>query len=255
MIRVSGLRYRVDGYEILKGIDLEIEAGELVSLVGPNGAGKTTMLLHLSGLLRASAGVVYLHGRAIHDIAPRERARSIAMVRQETEIRFDLNVGDIVTMGRHPHLGRFRGLRHQDVAAVTTALELTDTLPYVARSVRSLSSGERQRVFIARALAQEPEMLLLDEPTANLDLKAEHRIMRLIGSQTEQGMTVITAIHDLNLAARYSDRILLMANGQIVASGTPETVITAERIREVYRVNAAVEIHPITRSIQVTPLP
>jgi iron complex transport system ATP-binding protein len=251
---LEGARVRVDGTEILRGVDLEIRPGDFIGLLGPNGAGKTTVLRLLSGVLRPGAGRVELEGRAIASIPARELARTVAVVPQESGASFPFLVEEVVLMGRSPHLGRleFEGERDRDIARV--AMAETATLAFAGREIGSLSGGERQRVLIARALAQEPRLLLLDEPTSFLDLRHRVELFRLLGRlNREAGLTVVAVSHDLNLAARHCRRVALVHDGRVIADGTPEEVLTESTLREAYGV--AVRVVPSPESGKPVVLP
>lgn len=238
--------------EILKGVDLYLHAGDFVGIIGPNGSGKSTLLRALSGTLPASRGEITLFGKQLSDLSRREIARRIAVIPQDTPVLFAFSVMDIVLMGRTPHIGRFRGLREGDMEIALRALTVTDTVHLKDRVVTELSGGERQRVVIARALAQEPEILFLDEPTSHLDLNHQTEIFDLLYHlNVESGLTVLCVTHDLNLSSEYCERIVLLKEGQIVDSGPPEQIITAENIRSVYGAEVIVEQNPIGRAPHV----
>lgn len=227
--------------DILKGVNLSLNPGDFVGVIGPNGSGKSTLIKALSGVLPSSSGIVLLFDRPLDTFPRRDVARRLAVIPQETEITFDFTVSEIVLMGRTPHLGRFQSLRRRDMDVVEEAMTHTDTLYLKDRLITTLSGGERQRVIIARALAQEPEILLLDEPTSHLDLKHQVEIFDLLHTlNREKGLTILCVTHDINVAATYCQEILLLHEGRIVASGTPETVITSDRIRDVYDVEAII---------------
>jgi len=205
-----------------------------VGLLGPNGAGKSTLLRLMAGLLPVQQGSVLLVGKAIGDYAARERAKKIAFVPQSTHFTFPLSVGEIVEMGRHPHLGRFAPLSREDRAICERALRLCDGLEFKDRPFNELSGGERQRVLIASALAQTPEVLLLDEPTLSLDLSHQILLFEIIRKlHREESLTVIVATHDLNLAGRYLDYLILLKEGGIAAQGKPKEVLTPRLIEKV----------------------
>ena len=237
-IRVEGLSFAYDGVPALENISLEIEEGQLLALVGPNGSGKSTLLQLISGILRPKRGAVYFDCREITRLSPREIARRLAALEQERRVDFNFTVRELVEWGRHPHRGRLDPWRECDERAVRRALRLMGLEALAGRLISELSGGERQRVFLAMALAQEPKILLLDEPTAHLDLKYQLEIMGLIRRLVDDdGLTVIIALHDLNWAARYSDCVAVLSQGRLVACGLPHEVLTTELIWDVWEVD------------------
>lgn len=236
------LGVRLDGRPVLKDITFHVRAGERIALIGPNGAGKTTLLRTLVGLLPHS-GTLHLEGRPLAEWSARDRAREVALVRQQTPLAVDFTVSEIVALGRAPHLGWMDSLGDADRQRVDAALDALDLHDLAVRPVPSLSGGEQQRVFLAQALAQDAPLLLLDEPTAHLDIRHQLDLLRRVERLADTGRTVIAAIHDLELAARFADRILMLADGRLVADGTPGSVLTASRLHDVFGVDAEVEIH------------
>lgn len=237
----AAFAYDSDGVPALEEVSLEIERGELLALVGPNGSGKSTLLKLISGVLRAERGAVHLDLQEIENLSPGEVARKLAALEQERHVGFDFTVREIVEWGRHPHRGRLDPWRERDERAVGRALRLMGLEAFAGRLISELSGGERQRVFLAMALAQEPEVLLLDEPTAHLDLKYQLEILGLVRRLVdEDGLTVIAALHDLNWAARYADRAAVLSQGRLVACGPPHEVFTPELVREVWGVEVRV---------------
>jgi len=254
-ISVQELGFAYDGQQVLDDISLEVGEGEILALVGPNGSGKTTLLRNLSGVLRPKAGAVYLDFKELGRFSPRELARHLAAVEQERRVGFDFTVRELVELGRLPYLGRLERLGPRDHEAVRRAMKLTHVEEFAERPISKLSGGERQRVFLAIALAQEPQILLLDEPTAHLDVKYQLELMQIIEGQARAGLMVVMALHDLNLAAAFAHRIVLMAGGRVVASGTPGEVLTPKRLRAVFGVEAVVRENPITGGVYVHFLP
>src|ERR1700677_2572855 len=218
-------------------INLSISKGELVGFLGPNGAGKSTLLRLMMGLLKPQKGGIFVEQRALSSVGLRERARKIAFVAQSTEFPFPLSVWEIVEMGRHPFLGRFERMSAKDKVICERALELCDVSGFKDRLYSELSGGEKQRVLLASALAQTPEVLLLDEPTLSLDLEHQMKLCEIIHMlHRTEGLTVIVATHELNLANRFLDRLVLMKNGKIEADGKPAKVLTPARIQSVLNV-------------------
>jgi len=230
-------RYPAFGDFQLQAIRLSIQKKESVGLLGPNGAGKSTLLKLMAALLRPSQGRVSLGTEDVHRIPARLRAKRIAYVPQSARFTFPLSVGEIVEMGRHPHLDRFRSLSQKDKSICERALALCDALEFRDRSYEELSGGERQRVLLASALAQTPQLLLLDEPTLSLDLSHQVLLFEIIQKlHREEGLTVVVATHELNLAGRYLDRLVLLNEGKVIADGTPGKVLTVRNIKSVLKV-------------------
>jgi iron complex transport system ATP-binding protein len=242
------------GVTVLDDVELFVDGGEFLALVGPNGAGKTTLLRTCNGLLSPDRGDVYVGGRPVAECSAREIGQLVATVPQETTVAFEFPVADIVEMGRTPHRSRFEPADDADRAAVDDALERTDTVRFAERSVEELSGGERQRVMVARALAQDAPILLLDEPTASLDINHQVRMLALARALADDGRTVVAAIHDLELAARFCDRMALLSDGALLAEGSPETVLTSGRLEAAFDVRTAIATNPVTGTPAVTPL-
>jgi iron complex transport system ATP-binding protein len=237
----------------LKGVDLAVVSGESVALIGPNGSGKSTLLKVVSGALRPDDGTVRLDDSSIGSLSARQIARRLAMVEQERSIGFDFTVREVVAMGRIPHRGRFARESRDDRRAIDHAMELADVRNLADRSIRAVSGGERQRVYLGMALAQEPDVLLLDEPTTHLDLRHQVQFMTIVRERADEGMTVLIAIHDLTLAAQAADRIALMSEGRIVVMGTPSEVLTPSNVQRVFDVEAVVGEHPELGTTYVLP--
>ncbi len=230
---------------VLWELDLRLARGEMAALVGPNGSGKTTLLRLASGTLSPQVGGVYLDGVHLGSLSARQTARRVAVVPQETRVPYAFTAWEMVMLGRTPYLDPIRGERAADRQAVERAMRLTRTLPLAQRCFSELSGGERQRVVLARALAQEPDLLLLDEPTANLDIAHQASMLELVRDLNRQeGMTVLAAIHDLNLAALFFDRIIVIRQGRIVADGRPADVLQAPIIEGVFGGRVQVLEHP-----------
>ncbi len=221
--------------DAVRDVTLDVERASFVSLIGPNGSGKTTLLRLLSGVLSARAGTVEILGGDIRRMSRREVARRVAVVPQETSVVFPFTVEEVVLMGRFPHLGPYGLESKRDIEAAREAMEATDTTEFASRRIQELSGGERQRVIIARALAQGADILLLDEPTAFLDIKHQVDVATLVKRlQRELGLTIVMAGHDLNLAAAFSDSIVLMKSGRVFAAGAPADVIRPEILTSAY---------------------
>ncbi len=243
------------GRPVLRHVTAGVPRGALAGLLGPNGCGKTTLLRLLAGLARPQTGTVTLEGRSLASYPRREAARRIAMVPQETQLAFDFTVLELVLMGRHPHVGPFALEGPRDVAIAREALAATGTAALEARPFHTLSGGEKQRVVIASALAQSPDLLLLDEPTASLDLAYQLEIAALLGRlRRDRGVTMVMATHDLNLAASLCTDLVLMRDGLVVANGPTSDVLTPPVIERVYGVEADVRPHAAAGHLTVVPL-
>jgi iron complex transport system ATP-binding protein len=252
--RVS-FAYRTSAPLVVDDVSLAIAPGDLVGILGPNGSGKTTLLKMLSGTLTPSAGDVQFERRPLSRWSRRELARRIALVPQETHAPFDFTVLDIVLMGRFPHLGTFALEGPADLAIARRALASTGTSAFEARPFATLSGGEKQRVVIASALAQSPELLLLDEPTASLDLGHQLDVQLLLAAlNRDDRVTMVLSTHDLNLAAALCRHLILLRDGRVIAQGPTEDVLTPETVRALYGVDADVHRHPIAGHLTVTPL-
>ncbi len=253
-IDVDGLSFAYDGAQVLHDVSLRLASGEMAAVIGPNGAGKTTLLACVNGLLREHEGLVQIGGRDVRLMRPRDVARIVGAVPQEFQIPFAYRVREIVSLGRAPYLGRFGALSEADEHAVDRALAVTDVESFQGREYNALSGGERQRVVIALALAQDPRVLLLDEPTAHLDLSHRMELLRLVTTiNAERGVTVLAALHDIDLAATSFPRVIVLSAGRIVADGPPRDVITSELLRRVFDVDAQVIGDPRTGAPRVLP--
>ena len=252
LLRLEGLSAAYDAREVLHDLGLEIGVGQMVGLLGPNGSGKSTLLRVIAGLLGATRGTVSLGGRNVGHYGARERARRVALVPQSVALPFAFSVFDVVAMGRHPHLGLLGAAGRHDFEVIHQALEQTDCLEFADRPATELSGGELQRVIIARALAQEPQLLLLDEPTAHLDLNHQLDIARLLRQlNREHELTVLWVSHDVNLAAEFCDRLVMVQAGRIVADGPPGAVVTSEMVERVYGLHVPVNANPISGRPQI----
>jgi len=232
---------------VLHNINLFIKAGEMVGLIGPNGSGKTTLIKLASGVLKPKRGEIRLDGSSLSQLSRKSIARSVAVVPQYFHIPFAFTVSEVVTLGRIPFLKAFAGESKDDRQLVANALELVGITELEERRFDELSGGERQKVILAMALAQQPKLLLLDEPIVHLDIAHQIEILELIRRlNVERGLTVIGAMHDLNLAALYFDRLVLLKEGRVSADGTPAQVLTEARIKEVFSASVRVEPHQVT---------
>jgi iron complex transport system ATP-binding protein len=254
MIRAQDVSYAVNGTEIVHQVSLSVQPGELVGIIGPNGAGKTTLLKLLGGLLLPTSGTTYLHDQSLYRMPPRKVARAIAVVPQDTRMDFAFNVWQVVMMGRHSHLGRFDIEGPHDFALVEDAMAQVAVEHLAERPITTLSGGERQRVFLAKALAQQSQHLLLDEPIAALDLRHQLNVLALLQKLCHKGKAVVVILHDLNLAARYCDRLILIHQGRMVTFGSPGEVLTETTLRDIYQIDAVVRHDPLIDTISITVL-
>ncbi|MFF2272851.1 ABC transporter ATP-binding protein [Agromyces sp. NPDC058136] len=243
---LARVRFDRGARTIIDGVDVTMPGGALTALVGPNGAGKSTLLHLIAAIERADAGELRLDGRSLPGMPRRERARIVALAEQQAEIDPQLSVLASVLIGRTPHLGAFGAIGVHDREIAERSLAAVGALEFAERSIGALSGGERQRVTLARALTQEPGLLLVDEPTNHLDLAAQLTALELLAALSRDGLTVVAALHDLSHAAAYADHVIVLAAGRVVAAGDPREVLTAPLVSEVYGVRAEVIEHPLT---------
>jgi iron complex transport system ATP-binding protein len=237
-LETKELVVRRGGRAILDGITLHLQRGELLAIVGPNGSGKSSLLRALAGLWHPSGGEVFLDGRSLAAYSRRELARHISFVPQDTRIGFAFTVEELVSMGRYPHRGRFAREGALDRAAIQSAMSRCDVLYLANRYANTLSDGERQRVWIARTLAVDPDFILLDEPTSNLDVEHSLAVLDLCVVLTQSGKAVVVTTHDLNAVARYATAVVLLHEGRLVAHGKGEQVLTPAALESVFGVSA-----------------
>jgi iron complex transport system ATP-binding protein len=254
MIITEDLRFSYGDRPILDGLDLRVDRGEIVGIVGPNGAGKTTLLKLISGVMRPTGGRVVVDGMDFNSTGDAERARLVSVVPQNPQLPAGYRALDVVLMGRNPHLRTFEWEGAHDVELAARAMRLTDVWEMAARPISSLSGGERQRTVLAMALAQASPVMLLDEPTTNLDLAHQIGIMDLVrGLLPESLKCAVVAMHDLTLAAQYCDRLVMLSEGKSYAEGPPSEVLTEENIRAVYGASVFVVAHPQSGTPVVLP--
>jgi iron complex transport system ATP-binding protein len=256
VIEVKHLSFAYGRRPALRNVDLKVGRGERIALLGPNGSGKSTLLKILSRVLEAGSGEVWVHDKPIQSYDRRSLCKTVAVVPQETHLSFPYTVAEVVLMGRAGFVSSFALEGTRDLEAARESMKLTDTWDFADRRLHELSSGEKQRVILARALAQEAEILLLDEPTTFLDIKHQidiHEMVRQLSRR--RNLTVIAALHDLNLASLYFPRLVLLKEGSVYASGTPSEILTEETIYEVYGARVRVERGVSKDRPQVLPLP
>lgn len=256
LLSSQALSFSYDKNSQLLGINITCYRGEFIGLIGANGAGKSTLLKLLLGLLPAKQGKIDINGHDLKHLKRREIAKQIAFVPQSIDLPFAFSVEEIVMMGRNPYLGPFQLASNKDKEIVAQALQTTDIKHLQHRKVNQLSGGEKQRVIIARALAQQCECLLLDEPIASLDICHQLETLNLIRSLTQHGKLAITAIHDLNLAAAYCSRLILIDKNQkgdicIVADGTPQQVLTPQNLKQCFNIKADIVTHNSQLQLQL----
>ena len=250
-VSAQDLFYEVQAETLLDGVTLHADRGQLVGLIGPNGAGKSTLLRAISGILGYRDGAVRLDGADIKSLSSKAIAAGLALVPQIAPYTHGFTSIELVLMGRYPHLGRFQIEGKEDDRIARDAMRLTEIEQFADRTLDTLSGGERQRVFVSRALAQQPRVLLLDEPTSNLDVLHQLKVFDLVRKLVDDGLTAIAAIHDLNMAARYCDRLVLLTGGRVLAEGSPEEVLSPETIESAFGVKAAVYREPVTGSLAI----
>lgn len=251
-LTVTNLDYAIDKTQILNGVSLEVQPGEFVGLVGPNGCGKSTLLKNIYRTYHPHQNAVFISGKDITSLSSREMARELAVVAQENTVTFDVEVLDMVMYGRYSHRKFLEGEKKSDIDLCKACIAEVGLTGYEHRSYLSLSGGEKQRVLLARALVQQASLIVLDEPTNHLDIRYQYQLMQIL---KKQDITVFSSIHDLNIAAMYCDRILLMDHGRIIDNGSPAEVLTPDNIRTLFGIDAQVTINTLTGKIQIYYLP
>jgi iron complex transport system ATP-binding protein len=257
MLEASEVSVNYDERVAVAGVSLRAVPGEVTAIIGPNGAGKSTLMRALNGALLPSHGEIRLDGKPLRSFARRAVGRRISVVAQEAELRFPVTVMEFVLGGRYAWagMGAWGWETERDVMVAQEVLRETELEDFSARLMSELSGGERQRAVLARALATEAGILLLDEPTANLDLAHQATVLQLVRARCDQKQTAaIVVTHDINLAAEFADRILLLLEGKTLASGTPREVLTPELLREVFAIQILVDAHPVTGAPRITPV-
>lgn len=244
-----------DRRTVVHGVDLEVPTGAVTAIVGANGCGKSTLLRGLGRIMRPTRGRVELDGTDLRRLRPRDVATRLGLLPQQPTAPDGITVADLVGRGRHPHQGAFRRWSSGDAGAVSHALSLTSTHELAGRRVEELSGGQRQRVWIAMMLAQDPETMLLDEPTTYLDIAHQVEVLDLLAELNgERRTTVVMVLHDLNLAARYADHLVVMADGRILRSGVPAEVLDADCVREAFGLESRVIVDPVAGTPMVVPI-
>jgi len=255
LLNVDGVECRYGSVKVLEDVSLSVEGGDFVGILGPNGSGKTTLLKSISRILKPHKGTILLNEADIYSLKSVEVAKQLAVVPQETSIGFNFSALDIVLMGRNPHMKRFQMESEKDMAIARKVMNLTNIWHLAERPMNELSGGEKQRVIIARALAQEPKILLLDEPLTHLDIMNQLEIMDLVKDLcVKEKLVVLAVFHDFNLAARYCKSAIMLKDSRIFAAGNLTEVLTSENIKSVFNVDAIVQKHLVTNSVFVVPL-
>ena len=239
-LQVENLTYDIGGTRILKGITFDVEENTFVGVIGPNGSGKSTMLKSIYGVNRPSGGYIYFEGENLLEVSGKDRAKKIAVLAQESGGQFDFSVQQVVEMGRYPHKDTLENYSKHDLEIVDRVLREMKLDNYRERSFNTLSGGEKQRVLIARLLVQESKFIILDEPTNHLDIGYQIEIMNII---KKMGVTVLSAIHDMNMAAIYCDKLVIMKKGEVITQGSVEETLTSEMLKDLFNVEA--EIHDL----------
>lgn len=237
MLFVNDIHFSIDEKKILDGISANFEPGKIHGIIGPNGSGKSTLLKNICRIWEPQSGSILINGKDITQIPRKELSTLVTLVPQNTTIGFPLSVFDVVSMGRNPHLERFEGMRQKDREAIERALRQANVYNLKDRNISELSGGEGQLAIIARAIATEASLILLDEPTSELDVNHTLEIVKLLYEFREQGKTMLVTIHDLNLARKMCDTITILYHGRLYYSGTPEDAFSGENIRQVFQVN------------------
>ena len=255
VLTIDGIDCSYGSVKVLEDIQFAVESGEFLGILGPNGSGKTTLLRSISRVLKPQKGTIFIGDADIYKLKMLEVAKQLAVVPQDTPITFDFTALEVVLMGRNPHIPRFKMESREDLAIAKNSMKMTGIWNLAERPVTELSGGEKQRVIIARALTQEPKILLLDEPTTHLDICNQLEIMDLLKQLCKtKKMLMIAVFHDFNLAARYCDSIILLKEGKIVAVGESNKTLTSENVKKVFSVDTIVKKHPVTGSLHVIPI-
>lgn len=254
MIYVDNIDVSIGKKQILHDITFNVEEGTLLGLIGPNGSGKSTLLKTIASILPVESGEIIINGKNQAEYIAKTLATQISYVPQETVVNFDFTAWDIVSMGRHVHRSMFDGNNEEDLLFVKEAMEITETLPLAEKSVLELSSGQRQLIMIAKAFAQQTPIILLDEPISALDIYYQLHILNLLKTLCEnEKKTMIVVLHDLNLAARFCHRLLLLQKGRIVKLGTPKEILTNALLKQVYHIDAFIYTDEKLQTTSITP--
>ena len=251
-LEVKDIKYSIDQKLIVKGVSLGIKEGDFVGLIGPNGCGKSTLLKNIYKVYKPDSGAVYIDGRDLSEMTSKETAREMSVMQQENNVEFDMTVYDMVMLGRFAHQNLWNNDKIREREIVESAIKEVGMEGYEDRSFLSLSGGEKQRTLVARALVQQSKLIILDEPTNHLDIGYQYQIMNILKAQN---LTVFSSIHDMNIAACYCDKIIMMKAGHIVKVGTPEEVMVPDMIKGLFGVDTKITENPVTGKPNVIFLP
>ena len=256
MLEIKKLSFAYKEEKIINDLDLYIKMNEFIAIIGPNGSGKSTLIKNLSNIIKPDKGSIYLDYKNLNDLSAQDLAKKLSVVPQDTNVDFDFTVYDLIMMGRNPYQNRWGKITDNDREVVIEAMKLTDTFQFKDRRLMNLSGGERQRVIIARALAQEPEVLLLDEPTSSLDINYQGEIFDLLSYlNNKKNITIIIVSHDLNLASQYCNKLVLLNNGEIYSIGNPDEVLIKKNIKDVYNAEVSIKENMISGRPYVVLIP
>lgn len=249
ILKVENLVFKAKNKEILKNINFDVKMGEIIGLIGVNGSGKTTLLKCLNSLNKITGGKIKIKNRYLNQLENKEIAKEIALMGQNTNLNVEFKCLDIVVMGRYPHLKNRSNFCEEDYLKALNYMEITNTLKFKDKNITHLSGGERQRVLFSKAITQETDIILLDEPTASMDLNNQEQLFKICRKIAKKNKTIIISTHDLRVAARYCDKLLLLKNGEKVGFGKVEEVLTKENIKKAYEIDVEIFENPISKSL------
>ena len=249
ILEIKNISYSVGENKILKDISFRCQSGEIIGIIGPNGSGKTTLLKTINRINPITNGDILLNGKSIKEYDEKELARDISFMNQNTNIEFDFPCIDIVVLGRYPYLERFQEYSKKDIELAEKYMRLTNTYKFRDKSILQLSGGERQRVLFAKILTQESQVILLDEPTASLDMRYEEDLLKEVSKEKDKGKIIILVIHNLQTAIKYCSRLVLLSNGNIIKDGAVKEVITEENLNNVFGIKTKVYYNEISKSL------
>ena len=249
ILKVENLVFKAKNKEILKNINFDVKMGEIIGLIGVNGSGKTTLLKCLNSLNKITGGKIKIKNRYLNQLENKEIAKEIALMGQNINLNVEFKCLDIVVMGRYPHLKNRSNFCEEDYLKALNYMEITNTLKFKDKNITHLSGGERQRVLFSKAITQETDIILLDEPTASMDLNNQEQLFKICRKIAKKNKTIIISTHDLRVAARYCDKLLLLKNGEKVGFGKVEEVLTKENIKKAYEIDVEIFENPISKSL------